>query len=228
MRKIFHKLNIFLLIVTCAMTAYYDHEGGLWLKGLTGSGFVVMGLLNLIYAVASEVKDLRYPIFMALGLAVCLTGDIVLNIAFLPGVAMFAVGHIFYIVAFCGLQKPKVSDLTSIGALSVLACGIIKLVPILEFGSALVENLCVVYGLVISCMVGKAIANFFHQRNKVNTLLLIGSALFYFSDVMLVLCRFGDAPEITDTLCLFSYFPAQCLLAYSIHHNTPPNDADRQ
>lgn len=222
MRKTFHRLNIFLLIVTCVMTVYYDYEGGLWLKGLTGSGFVMMGLVNLIYAIASKTKDLRYPVIMALGLAVCLAGDIVLNIEFLPGVAIFAVGHIFYIVAFCCLKKPKVSDLIPIGALFLLALGIIKLVPILDFGTALVENLCIVYGFVISCMVGKTIANFYHQRNIVNTLLLIGSILFYFSDVMLVLCRFGDAPKITDTLCLFSYFPAQCLLAYSVHHNTKP------
>lgn len=220
MQKTFRNLNYILFALTCVLAVYYDCAGGLWLKGLTGSGFLAMGIVNLVYAIVFKSKDLRYAVWMALGLGVCLTGDIVLNIEFLPGVAIFAVGHILYIVAFCGLEKPKVSDLIPIGALFILALGIIKLVPVLDFGSALVENLCIVYGLVISCMVGKTVANFLRDRSRVNTLLMIGSILFYFSDFMLVLCRFGDGPKITDTLCLFTYFPAQCLLAHSVYHRT--------
>lgn len=220
MKKTFKILNIILFAITCLLTVYYDIEGGLWLKGLTGSGFVLLGAVNLIYAVSSKQLDLHYPIWTLLGLAVCLTGDIVLNISFLPGVTIFAVGHICYVVAFCCKDKPHKADAIPTVLLFVLALAIIKLVPFLDFGSTLVENLCVVYGLVISCMVGKTISNYLHHRNAANLILLIGSCMFYFSDVMLVLYRFGDAPKITDTLCLFSYFPAQCLIAHAVYHFT--------
>lgn len=217
MEKTFRNLNIILFIATCAMTVYYDYEGGLWLKGLTGFCFVLLGIVNLVYAIATKQKKLSYAIWMTLGLAVCLTGDIVLNIEFLPGVAIFAVGHVLYIIAFCQLHKIRATDLIAVGLLFMLALAIIKLVPFLDFGSSLVENLCIVYGLVISCMVGKAISNFIHCRTRTNALLLAGSILFYFSDVMLVLCRFGDGGQLADTLCLFSYFPAQSLLACSVY-----------
>lgn len=220
MKKTFSILNIILFAVTCLLTVYYDIEGGLWLKGLTGSGFVLLGAVNLVYAMKSKQADLRYPIWTMLGLAICLTGDIVLNISFLPGVAIFAVGHICYVIAFCCKDKLCKADVIPTVLLFLLALAIIKLVPFLDFGSALVENLCIVYGLVISCMVGKTISNYLYHRNATNLVLLIGSCLFYFSDVMLVLCRFGDAPKITDTLCLFSYFPAQCLIAHAVYRFT--------
>ena len=44
----------------------------------------------------------------------------------------------------------------------------------------------------------------------------VGSALFYFSHLMLALNVFACASYITDTLCLATYYPAQWLLAYSI------------
>ena len=220
MKKTFRLLNIIIFLIACLMTVYYDIEGGLWLKGLTGSCFVLLGILNLIYAIRSKAASLRFPIWTVLGLLICLTGDIVLNISFLPGVGIFALGHICYIVAFCCMDKPRKTDVLPITLLFALALAIIKLVPALDFGSALVENLCIVYGLVISCMVGKTVSNYLHQKDTANLIFLIGSCLFYFSDVMLVLCRFGNAPKITDTLCLFSYFPAQCLIASAVYQFT--------
>ena len=48
---------------------------------------------------------------------------------------------------------------------------------------------------------------------------MIGSFLFFFSDLMLLFNEFAGAPFITDILCLYTYYPAQILLAYSILHH---------
>ena len=95
---------------------------------------------------------------------------------------------------------------------------LILLTPLFDFGSALMEGICIGYAFVISCMVGKTFANLLRERNTVTVLLVIGSCLFYFSDLMLVLCAFGGGPKITDTLCIYTYIPAQCLLAHSVFH----------
>ena len=218
MKKTIGLLNILLLAVSLGLTVYYHLEGGLLLKGITASGFVALGLVNLVYALLAKTPDRKYPLWMAAGLAVCMTGDIVLNISFISGAAIFALGHIFYCVAFCCLLKPRKADLLPIAVGFAAALMIIKLVPTLDFGTPLMEWVCIGYALVISCMVGKTMANFLRQRNPVTTLLLIGSCLFFFSDLMLVLNCFGDAPKITDTLCLYTYFPGQCLLAHSVYH----------
>lgn len=218
MKKTFKALNIVLFAVSIALCVYYDLEGGLTLKGITASAFVVLGFVNLAYSVLSGCKNKKYPVWMALGLLVCMVGDVVLNIEFIPGAVIFALGHMLYCVAFSILKKPSKGDLIPIAVVFTVSLMIIKLVPILDFGSSMMEWICIGYALVISCMVGKGISNFAREKNTVTLLLLIGGLLFWFSDLMLVLCRFGDAPKITDTLCLYSYFPAQTLFAHSVYH----------
>ena len=110
----------------------------------------------------------------------------------------------------------KARDLILSILIFAVSAMIITLVPIFDFGSALMEGICMLYALVISFMVGKACSNLLRKRNAVTAIAVVGSVLFYFSDLMLVFNVFADASKITDTLCLFSYFPAQCLLAHSI------------
>lgn len=220
MKQCFRLLNLLLFAATAVLCVIYNAEGGLWLKGLTASGFLALGVVNLVFAILSRGVDLRYPIRLVLGLAVCLTADIVLNLSFIPGALIFALGHLLYFVAYCKLEPLRAADWLPIGCMFALSVAILKLVPILHFSTPLLEWICLGYGLVISCMVGKTAANFSRRRNAVNGLLLAGSLLFYFSDLMLVLCYFGNAPAITDALCLFTYFPGQCVLAHSLYHYT--------
>lgn len=218
MKKKFAILNAILLAVTVALCVYYDLEGGLLLKGITASAFVILGFVNLLYAVLSRSTSKKFPVWMALGLLTCMIGDVVLNIAFIPGTVIFALGHVLYFIAFCCMRKIKKTDLIPVAAVILAAVLIIKLVPFLNFGSGMMEWICLGYGVVISCMVGKTVANFLRCRDRITALQMIGSMMFFFSDLMLLLGIFGDAPRITDTLCLYSYFPAQALLAHSVYH----------
>lgn len=219
MRTIFKSLNILFIALGLVLCVYYDVEGGLTLKGVTASAFVLLGLVNLVYGIAIDAKDKRYSIWMAAGLLTCMIGDIVLNIEFIFGALIFALGHVLYCVALCALRKPSNGDVIPIAAVFAVSVMIIELLPILDFGSALMEWICIGYALVISCMVGKSVSNFARQPDRVTKLVMAGAILFWFSDLMLVLCRFGDAPKITDTMCLYTYFPAQILLAHSVYQD---------
>ena len=55
-RKLFFLLNACLIAVTIALCARYDKVGGLTLKGITASGFVALGLVNMLYALLEEEK----------------------------------------------------------------------------------------------------------------------------------------------------------------------------
>ncbi|MBQ3047627.1 MAG: lysoplasmalogenase, partial [Clostridia bacterium] len=88
--------------------------------------------------------------------------------------------------------------------------------PFFNFDEAIMMIVCLVYALIISLMVGKTISNLITQKSLLNIVLVIGSILFFISDLMLLLNVFGGLPEITDILCLATYYPAQCFLAFSI------------
>ena len=217
MKKTAFLLNVLLIAATLVSAVYYYTHGGLFLKGLTSSGFALLGVVNLAYTARTNKGALPFAALMAAGLLFSMAGDIVLNLNFIPGALIFALGHLLYFTAYCAHTRFRPSDLVPIGVMFALSVMILQLLP-LDFGSALMEWVCMGYGLVISCMLGKAAANFIRERTLVSTLLAVGSILFYFSDLMLCLGKFGSAPDITDALCLFTYYPAQCLLAHTVIH----------
>lgn len=219
-KKLFLLLNAVLFIITLALCVRYDRVGGLRLKGLTASGFVVLGAVNLLYAIISRAKNRLFPLLMVLGLVLCMGGDIALNISFFPGVTLFTLGHILYLAAFCALKKPRWQDLIPCAVMFLISVLILRLTPSLNFGVALMEAIVYAYALIISCMVGKTVANYVQQRNLTQLLLMIGSILFYFSDVMLLLWLFGRGGQTADTLCLYTYFPGQCIMAHAMYHFT--------
>lgn len=223
MKKAFTVLNILLGAVVLIGMAVYMQHGTLLIKGSASGCFVLLGLTNLIYALAAKPRSLRYPLTMACGLILAMLGDIFLGVDFILGAGLFALGHVLYTLSFFSLAKFRWLDALLGGGIFILSALIILLTPSLDFDGALMQGVCLVYALVISCMVGKALSNFIHQRGALTAVIALGSFLFYFSDLMLLLYVFGDAPRIVDRLCLLTYFPAQGLLAHSIYRFVKEN-----
>ena len=85
-----------------------------------------------------------------------------------------------------------------------------------DFGSDFMQKIVLVYALVISLMLGKAISNYSRIPGKVTKRLLIGSCLFFFSDLMLLFAFFTDVGRIANIFCLNTYYPGQAILAGSV------------
>ncbi len=215
-KHIFYCLNIMLILGIVLGDICYISLGGLLAKSLTSAMFVLLGVVNFVYLLVSKNKNLKFPIIMLVGLVFAMCGDIVLEVEFIVGAALFAIGHIFYFVAYCFLQKFKWIDLLYGSAIFVPAVIFIVAIPIFDFGGALMEIVCVIYAIIISCMVGKAVSNLVEKKNLQNLLIVVGSILFFFSDLMLLLNIFASLPSAVGVLCLATYYPAECLLAFSI------------
>ena len=192
----------------------YDH---LWIKSVTSALFVIVGIVNLVYLILNKfsLKSLRFPILLLTGLTFAMLGDIILEVEFIVGAALFAVGHIFYFVSYIFIEKFKLTDLIYGACIFVPAVLLITLAPIFNFGGVLMEVVAVIYAAIISCMVGKAIANFVRNKNKLNLIILLGSILFFISDLMLLFNVFSKLPYF-GAICLGTYYPAEVLLGFSI------------
>ncbi len=208
--------NLLLAALVQVSMIWFLDSGGLWRKGLTSFGFVLLGILNLAYLTAIRKKPLRFPVILTAGLVVAMFADIVLNVNFIDGALLFAVGHIFYVISYAQIQRIGRLDLLLSGIVFAAAASFLLLAPMFDFGDAVMTGICVGYAFVISCMVGKAFGNAVREHTATNVLLAVGSFLFFFSDLMLVLYVFADAPHIIDTLCVATYYPAQCLLAHAM------------
>ena len=223
MKKSFITANAVVLALMLVFDVWYMFEGGLFAKSIASIMFVGAGLINLVYCIKNKV-NLKFPIWLIVALTCAMLGDILLVLNFYAGTALFAIGHIFYFVAYCMLGKINGKDIICGITIYVFALSIILFTPFLDFGSTLMLGVCCVYALIISFMVGKAISNLLKDKNSTNITIVIGSILFFISDFMLMLDMFGNITG-TNYLCLGTYYPGQFVLALSLFIYASTNDS---
>lgn len=211
-------LNVGLFVSAIICLICYDYFGGLWLKGVTSSWFVVLGLTNLIYARKMKLKSMKFVILVELGLIFGMCADVLLGIEFMMGILSFALGHMFYLIAFYSLEKFSKKDLYFSVPIAIVSLFIVAGNPYIQIEDALIKKMLLGYAVIIACMLGKAIANFKTNKSTSRKVILLGSAMFWFSDVMLAMSMFGDGGHITSFLCCYTYWPAQNIVAHSLFH----------
>lgn len=185
------------------------------LKCICSIGFALMGVINFFYAKKTDPKNRRFYALMTAALVLAMAGDIVLKVHFIGGAAVFALGHLFFLAAYFCLENENGLDLVVCGAWMIGSCAFMLWFPLFDFGGPVMETICVAYALLIAMMLGKAMANWIKKRNVFRAMLLIGSALFYLSDLMLVLELFAGWSGAAH-ICMALYYPALCLLAFSV------------
>lgn len=216
-RDFFLFANLAVALLVCMGDCVYVRYSYLWIKSITSALFVVIGIINLIYAVLNKLdrESLKFPILMLTGLTFAMLGDVILEVEFIVGAALFAVGHVFFFVSYMMIEKFKWTDLIYGSCILIPSVLLITLAPIFDFGGILMEIVVFIYAMVISCMVGKAVANFVRVRGKTNLIILIGCVLFFVSDFTLLFNVFSTLPYF-GVICLATYYPAETLLGFSV------------
>lgn len=214
MEKKFRILNILMVIVCLTVLMIYREVGGTFMKGITSSCFAVLGVVNLIYALCRREK-LWFPGWMAGALITTAAADVVLQYNFLLGTAVFALGHFGYLIGYCGLEKFTKRDLLPV--LCIMAVTML-IVFILRVEDPVMSVMVLIYGVIISLMLGKAVGNLLAKRDILRLLICIGSVMFWFSDLMLAWNIFAGGGRLASELCLFTYWPGQTMLAHSMFY----------
>ena len=216
-RKFFiANIVIFALGILCLI--YYDYHGGLWLKGVTSSWFFLHGLINLVYAKKIGFKETKVLYVIEIGLFLGMLADVLLGINFMVGVAAFALGHVFYIVAYNMIERPCLKDLYFVIPISAISINIVTLTPFINVEDPIMEKVLIAYAIIISWMLGKAISNLMTKQSIFTWIVGVGSLLFLFSDLILAIDMFGESSRLTWILCSYTYWPAQHLLAQSMYN----------
>ena len=180
--------------------------------------FAAMGFLNALYVLQNGGRR-WFAVVMAAGLVLAAAGDIRINRSFVEGAALFAAGHICFWLSGCILASPSRRDLIGVACVFGPAATYILFGKGVRFAPASMQWVCLGYALVIGLMTGKMFVNFLRTRTLLTGLLMAGSLLFCFSDLMLMQGRFGSARGPFGLLCMATYYPAEILLAYAIFHS---------
>ena len=216
-RIIMTTLNIVWIAAIFVMNYFYQlNNFDFTLKCICSGAAALLGLVNLAYALTERRENDRFFVAMAAGLLLSFFGDVLIRYDFIIGAATFALGHVCFAVAYCFVRRMQAIDYAVSGALCVGSAAFLLFFPLLRFDEPLFRAVCVVYALIISVMLGKAIGNFVRKRSLSNATVALASALFFFSDLMLVLDWFIGLWDWTNNACMGTYYPALCLLAFSM------------
>lgn len=223
-RKLFGILNLVFIIAISVLNYFYQKNGfDFTLKCITSGCFALLGLINLLYAAASGAGNLRFWISMAVGLILAMMGDVLIGVNFILGAAVFASGHICFVIAFVFHRKFHAADFVISAVLFLAAAAFLLFCPLLTFDVPVFRIVCIVYALIISCMLGKAAGNFLKEKSTLTGIIAAGSLLFFFSDLMLVFAWFIGLWDWTNEACMGTYYPALCLLALSMYLKVAEN-----
>lgn len=217
MKNKVHILNILTFICAMLCLIYYDSHRHIILKGITSAWFVLLAFINLFYAHKSNINK-SIILFILIGLFLGMCADVFLWVSLIAGILFFASGHIFYILAFFKLEKFSKNDLVIITVIAVVSILIVFVSGFIQIIDPIVYVLLIGYTCIISIMLGKAFTNYFKLKSLSRLIMLIGCFMFWFSDLMLAFNMFGNVHEIVGQLCVYTYWPAQNILAYSLFH----------
>ena len=108
MKKTIFFANLCFVLMLMVLDAFYMQYGGIWsksgslaLKSVTSIMFVLMGGLNLFFALKLKTQKTKFCLLLLTGLLFAMLGDIVLNVNFIGGAVLFAIGHVFFFVSYC-------------------------------------------------------------------------------------------------------------------------------
>lgn len=201
-----------------------DYTNAVVLKGMASFCFVVVGITAVCFA-----KNVAIASLILTGLILGALGDILLNLRFvnkknpqrmfLLGTVSFLLGHIFYIAAL--LTYAYNVDPETLYAAIIIAVLITFIVGLLICTILKVKKQLKIFGIVyifiVSLFVSIAIYNLFVSKSLFALLALIGSTLFFASDVILIFNSFGSKPKICLRWSnLLLYFAGQILIGFAI------------
>lgn len=209
--------NLVLILATLIFDVFYIVYGTILIKTITSTCFVLLGGINVFYAIKERSTSVKFIVILFLALVFSFGGDVALYYNFITGALLFATAHILYLLSYCVRERLKVADMKPSIIIAIPSVLMLLCLPVFEFGSSLMKFICVMYAIIISFMTGKSIGNCLRNQNVVNALMVLGSVLFFFSDLMLVFDVFAGAPRITDILCLVTYYPSQCVFGYGMY-----------
>ncbi len=201
-----------------------------YLKALASILFVCAGL----FAARERRSGSSYVRFILLGLIFGCVGDISMQISdikgelyFIIGLVTFALGHVFYLVAF--FKKSSFRWYNLILTLLVIPAAIvgIPLSQAFEFNPGFLFFAVIAYGVIMTFMVGKSLSFVeFKGHPRFVQMTIIGAILFGISDIILLfilffkpvssLAQFDPFLLMLRMVGLVTYYVGQGLIALSL------------
>ena len=212
---------VFLAVIMIYDVLYIVFPDIFAFKIMASALFFACGLFNYLLLRNEhglDSKSNRFAICMVVGLAFAFAGDVAINLIFALGAGLFAIGHIWFFIAYLQLSKINWRDAIIFAIVFGISLCVILLYPNFDFKGMF--PVIIGYALIISAMLSKSISNIFDKKLTpfVKYYIFVGSMLFFLSDMCLLFRNFGGMSRLFSVFCLGLYYPAEIILATSIYY----------
>jgi uncharacterized membrane protein YhhN len=188
-------------------------------KPIASLAFVALGLFTITSCEPSVAAWDDYQRYIVIGLVLGMAGDIALlgksNAAFLAGLSVFLLGHIAYIVAFAQLAPPN-TWASAFALVPIAVAGIALRLLWPKLGTMRVPVIAYVLTIVTMMIAAFAAAKVEVVPERNRSLLLVGAALFFASDLAVARDKFVGASFVNRAWGLPTYYAGQLLIAWSM------------
>ena len=191
-------------------------------KPLTLAALLVMFLLSMLEYNGANIFPM---LFVAIGLAFCLAGDVFLMLAerwFMAGLIAFLMGHIGYILGL-NIPLPNVSPIWSFGLailIALISSRVLRpiITAVRNQGKVRLSWAILIYGMVISIMLLSALLTLYTKTWETLPAGLVagGASLFFFSDVILAWNKFVTPIKYGRVINMILYHLGQISLAVGV------------
>ena len=164
-------------------------------------GLVTLTITVLCARTGKVGKDRAVTLLFA-GLLLCVAGDVLLNYFFIPGMAVFALGHILFCCAFMAEKKPQRKQVL-IWSCAVV-CVAAAVFALKGYLGALAMPV-LLYGAVLTAMVTFSYGY--------NLLMFLGAVLFTVSDAMTATEQVAEVGAVFEFILLGLYYAGVLLMA---------------
>ena len=175
-----------------------------WGLAWKASGIILLG----VYALSQRAW------LAALALFLCATGDVLLEIYFVAGMAAFALGHVVYVLCFLEWGRvlgPNKRDRPVAGLVVLVSLAMVGwLTP--GMGDLLIPAL--IYQLIITTMVATAMVV------KAPMLARLGAVVFMLSDTLIAIGKFTTT-DVPPGSVWITYAGAQIMIAWGLSRIAP-------
>ena len=177
---------------------------------------VIPTLLCAAFAGAALIRSggERYAWLIFIGLCICAAADVMLGIHFVTGGALFLLGHLFYMAAFCTQQRPnKWSFVIFAAALVLLWLFVWHFKPRIHHPLMFAGVL--LYAAALAVLLSLSLAMPFRHFSARTLLAALGALIFVLSDMGVCHGMLYRIPKKLDYTYLGIYYLAQLLLGLS-------------
>jgi uncharacterized membrane protein YhhN len=182
-------------------------------------------LLFLFSMLEWNSPNLLPMLFVAIGLAFCLAGDVFLLLSerwFIAGLVAFLLGHVCYILGL-NIPLPNVSPIWSFGMailIALISSRVLRpiITSVRNQGKAKLGWAILIYGMVISIMLLSALLTLYNKEwgTLAAGLVAAGASLFFFSDVILAWNKFVSPIKNGRVVNVILYHLGQISLAVGV------------